>query len=379
MNKRSQLLSLLIVAAVCGSVWIWGAGCDMTAIDEGADATLPELLSGVSAAKTQPEAQKEIRKLLNKTQVGVRWRPSLEPGPYDSYVLDDAALASVAKAQAGFNAGDRQQGTTARHLYEQLLAAHEVATRLSREAVFEFTPPAITASLDEVLQSFHVLSRQAVSDPERPENALLLAIVADGAVLPDSLEDVPVITPDHVFSPVQRLLFGVWLHQYGPSLPLYVEEAEGSEKSETYYGSCPDGTDLCAKFQWNGYHKRYDFVGPDGKKGTLTITGDSKGGSWTSTVDIDRIILKGDWDTDVILTGGARSGTFSNANFAKKNWTKPPIKTVQFCSGGKKLTFDKCKLTCLAKGVLCVLCGGGNCEQEYKQCLDGCHDQGGGG
>src|SRR5690606_18923086 len=132
-----------------------------------------------------------------------------EPGPYDHYTLDDAALSTVARAQAGFNAGNREQGTTVQRIYEELLAAHEAASLITSDAVFEFTPPAITATLDEVLKSFYVVSRQAVANPEKPENALLLSIVAEGAVLPDSTQDVPLLAPDHVLSPVQRLLFGI--------------------------------------------------------------------------------------------------------------------------------------------------------------------------
>lgn len=381
MNKKTRLVSFLAIVAVCGSTWLWGAGCDFTAIDEGADAPLPELLTAVSSAQTEAEAKQQIQRLLNKAEIGVRWRPSIEPGPYDHYTLDDAALSTVARAQAGFNAGNREQGTTVQRIYEELLAAHEAASLITSDAVFEFTPPAITATLDEVLKSFYVVSRQAVANPEKPENALLLSIVAEGAVLPDSTQDVPLLAPDHVLSPVQRLLFGIWLLQNGPSLPLYVDYDESADKLTTGGPnlSCPSGYELTAKFEWKG--QRYVFEKPSGNQNIVTISGNATSGTWQSTKPIARVILKGGTETDVLVVNDARSGSFNNGNLVSYNKQNKKIKhdisNIQFCSGKKPPEIDWCKKECYVKFVLCLLCGG-NCTKELEKCLGRCHDQGGG-
>ncbi|NIT60869.1 MAG: hypothetical protein GWN00_33075, partial [Aliifodinibius sp.] len=119
--------------------------------------------------------------------------------------------------------------------------------------------------------------------------------------------------------------------------------AVGFMASSSYAGkgnpnkSCPQGTDLIAKFNWSG--SSYVFEKPAGNENIITITnGTEDGGDWTSTIPICHlyIILKGGNKTCEIDYGAnpVYSGSFSNTCLPNNPSGKPPaISNIQFCGG----------------------------------------------
>ncbi len=94
---------------------------------------------------------------------------------------------------------------------------------------------------------------------------------------------------------------------------------------------CPTGTTLVAKFEWTS--GGYDFEKSAGN-GELVkiITGDAESGSWTSSVAISHVILKGGTDTHTYSINGS-SGDFSKEVLEPKKAGKasPDISNIQFC------------------------------------------------
>jgi hypothetical protein len=96
-------------------------------------------------------------------------------------------------------------------------------------------------------------------------------------------------------------------------------------------GGCPAGTTLLAKFEWSG--GRYKFEKPKGNEAVVFVTGDAKGGTWTSTLPVSMVILKGSagyaWTT---YDPAAFSGTFSNQILPPNSGGQiPDISNIQFC------------------------------------------------
>lgn len=96
-------------------------------------------------------------------------------------------------------------------------------------------------------------------------------------------------------------------------------------------GGCPVGTTLLAKFEWSG--GRYKFEKPTGNEGVVFVVGDATGGSWTSTLPVSFVILKG--STGYAWTEynpAAFSGTFSKSILPPNpGGNIPDISNIQFC------------------------------------------------
>jgi hypothetical protein len=94
---------------------------------------------------------------------------------------------------------------------------------------------------------------------------------------------------------------------------------------------CPTGTTLVAKFEWTSGGS--DFEKPAGN-GELVkiITGNAESGSWTSSVAISHVILKGGTDTYTYSINGS-SGDFSKEVLEPKKAgnASPDISNIQFC------------------------------------------------
>ncbi|MEP0547474.1 MAG: hypothetical protein ABJF88_11120, partial [Rhodothermales bacterium] len=95
--------------------------------------------------------------------------------------------------------------------------------------------------------------------------------------------------------------------------------------------SCPDGTSLLAKFEWNG--SRYVFEKPSGNQHIVTLSGSARSATWSSQADVSAIVLKGARDSEVIATTNPRAGSFTNANLETPSGQTADISNVQFCAG----------------------------------------------
>lgn len=107
---------------------------------------------------------------------------------------------------------------------------------------------------------------------------------------------------------------------------------------------CPEGTTEVAKFNWTGAEEGEggSYV-EEGEPGPVTIDADSdtSGGSWTSTVGIDAVIVKGADDAKIDLYEEARSGDFDNSTLLNDGGNVPDISNITFCADEPSLTVEK--------------------------------------
>jgi hypothetical protein len=92
---------------------------------------------------------------------------------------------------------------------------------------------------------------------------------------------------------------------------------------------CPDGTTAVAKYEWKGSGYVAEFGGD-----VVTVTGDTTSGTFTSTVPISAVFVKGaqDGKTD-FYDPPVLSGTFTSSGLTNPGGT-PAISHVTFCTGG---------------------------------------------
>ena len=96
-------------------------------------------------------------------------------------------------------------------------------------------------------------------------------------------------------------------------------------------GDCPVGTTLIAKFNWNG--SSYVFEKPAGNRLTVTVTGTATGGTWSSTVLISAVVLKGSTDLKVVTySPTAAAGSFDNSGLLTPSGQNADISNVRFCA-----------------------------------------------
>jgi hypothetical protein len=92
---------------------------------------------------------------------------------------------------------------------------------------------------------------------------------------------------------------------------------------------CPAGTTAVAKYEWKGDGYEADFGGD-----VVTVTGDTSGGTFTSTVPISDVFVKGATDGNLIeFDPPVLAGAFTNAGLTNPGGT-PAISHVTFCTGG---------------------------------------------
>ena len=96
---------------------------------------------------------------------------------------------------------------------------------------------------------------------------------------------------------------------------------------------CPTDTELLAKFEWNGDTGTYIFEKPKGNEDVVSIVGDATGGTWTSTIPIAAVVLKGGPGCHTYsYDPAATAGNFSKNDLPDNpGGQKPDISNVQFC------------------------------------------------
>lgn len=93
--------------------------------------------------------------------------------------------------------------------------------------------------------------------------------------------------------------------------------------------SCPEGTQLVAKFNWNS---EYVFEKPVGNEGIVAVSGTALAGNWSATIPVSYVILKGSTQTYQYTTN-SNSGGFSYLDLPVNNGGQhPAISNIQFCA-----------------------------------------------
>lgn len=92
---------------------------------------------------------------------------------------------------------------------------------------------------------------------------------------------------------------------------------------------CPVGTTQYAKFEWNGS----GWVLDGSNTGGVTISGNATAGSWTATLNISHLVVKGGSASVVnVINPPATSGGYSNSNLPPVGAGNiPNISNIKFC------------------------------------------------
>ncbi len=188
-TKRTGAVWGIIAAA---AVW---SGCNEVPTAE-IDMTTAEVVAELAAATTPAAADQAIRNVLIKSGVGVR----SSDGRYEEFVVSDAEIAELAQAHVDFMTAV-SPGARISDLHGSMLDLAEAT-----DGRWEFR-----ASLDQILRDLQQASSTALASPERPANALLVTIVAEGAAVP---QGPPLYDGTTVRSPVQTFLLTLWVHKH---------------------------------------------------------------------------------------------------------------------------------------------------------------------
>ena len=401
MRAKTSLAILVPLTTFCVGLVLWMSGCDFTRVDEGADVALEDHLELLANATTQEAAESALRGILNKTEVGVRWRLELTPGDYDAYTLSDDQFKALARAQAGFVSGDRSLGKTISQVYNNVLAADADVRETADDpdvGISAGVRAPIVVSLAEMAMIFEASAKAAQKNPQEPANALLLTIAAEGTSLPESIRR---FSPDHLLSPVQQFLFQIWFHRNGPFMAPFLNVEVGKVQDDV-----PARTPCC---------------GATPSQFT-TLTLQYKGGS-SATVDADIVIPPGKaypnvfgptvlQPNDIFTISGiglirgsnGLNGTIGNeVAINVNNAFNTQIHTscsvavlpgdvygdflviaVTTKTGGFCGNLETCIGACQAQLNTCLSTAStpgeeAACRAQYRDCDQGCHDQGGGG
>lgn len=372
---KQRLSTILALTAVFGGI-LFAGGCDFQRVDEGANMPLARVMEDLSAADSPEKAERAIEHLFQKAEIGI----SYKSGMFDGYRFADEDIESLAKAHAAYvqamktNSQD-VQGRTVESVFNEVKGAQDQIRDLELSFSHEYS---FTATIDEALDVLSVSSRYALKNPERAESAMLLGITTPaGDISPKAVE----LADQDLLSPVQRLLFGVWLHKRGANLKadnprnVSLNNSAGGNPNTT----CEDlGLQLVTKYNWSGSEEDGEFVfEKPGDEPIVELTNaNTDGGSWTSPVPISAVIVKaGSGDEVSTFDPAVLSGTFTFD-------TPPAISNIQFCRDDEP--GDNCVESCYATHLACLIAADDDqsaidqCNADLTTCLDGCHDQGGG-
>jgi hypothetical protein len=189
LSRRTQLL--LVFAVITSVTFIgWNCSTEKMGPKDPSSIEIAKIVEDLGNARTAPEAEAAIEHLLNKTGIG---RP-IKGSRYNDYELPDAFVSDLAQTHLRY-LQDAEYALTWGEAYEiEVLALDE-----SETANFSF---------EAAVARFREQAAAALTDPENPNSALLLAIAADGPQLPAA---IPAYDQGSSLSAVQDFLFGVWL------------------------------------------------------------------------------------------------------------------------------------------------------------------------
>ncbi len=359
------------------------SGCEFSAVDDGADASLGNLVAAVSTSDSPDKAEKDIQRLFNKTGLGVDYKPGLTKATYTGYKLEDVLLEHLAAEQTAFNKGDRTRGKTVGFIFNNLVEAQKEGALVAANTMFGRGFPLINATEAEAVESFKYAVSNALQQPDLQESALLLSVVSEGSKLAAQEADYT-FTSDKLLSPVQAYLFGVWLSEHGPALPL-VGDGE-VELGKDAAVSCPNwcqqkGYVMFAQFKTQIVNKQFkgyvfDTGSIEGVSGKdivkLGASSNLTKGTWESLYPIKYVVVENySWKYKTVHMDGRLTGGFDNTNITG---TDKNIAYVQFC--GLKPT--NCQMEAY-KIYFAEICAGVKVDKAKAKLLtnlQACHWQG---
>lgn len=187
-KKVRLVLTFAMVASIVSILWVCSAG--KIGLQDPSSITISEIVAGLANARTQVEAEVALENLLDKTGVG----REIKGSRYVDYFLGDGSVSDLAKSHLLF-LNDDYAALTWGDTYEleQLFVNEE-----------RFSAVDFASAVARLQQQ----ANTALVNSESPENALLIALVADGAGIPAT---IPLYMESDIISPLQNFLFNVWL------------------------------------------------------------------------------------------------------------------------------------------------------------------------
>ncbi len=417
-GSRLRLPSVLVAALALG-LGAWIAGCDFTRVDEGTDLPLQQHLEALATASTPDQAELAIRGVFNKVGVRTSWQADVPDADlaFGTYFVSDQEIEALAEKHAQF-VQNRAGAATIAETHAAVLVAEEEATRIIREMQVGVTRDnrgAIRVDPREASAILGAAVTSAAQSPELPRSAMVLAITADGAAISSA---VP--TSARTLSPVQSLLYSIWLHQNGPFMYPFLSE-EGRLASEaaarTSAASCDIGQscDACCDGSGKFVSITLQYLGPPAMvKAIVAVPSPKSFTPFPETSLVTNQLFSVDGDNRVINPGGKSSpfdGTIGNeldlfvgtTQFAAIHTSCSVVVSpgmifgstiggtyygvrvvaVATQNGGRCTNLQECVGACRAQLLSCQAAAAGNeaalqtCAEQFRSCDLNCHDQGG--
>lgn len=185
MNPKN-LVFFAITLTIAYFQWM----CSTEAIGPQEPSKIPttEIVNELANARTQAEAELAITHLFEKTGVGML----IAGSKYQNYTVSDERLSILADSHLEFLGGSNS-----------ISLDEAFNTLMGMTDIWQ-----LNVDSDQVFTRLYLQASNALLDKEQPNNALLLAIVADESGIPNT---IPGDTRTVFKSPLQAFLFGVWV------------------------------------------------------------------------------------------------------------------------------------------------------------------------
>jgi hypothetical protein len=220
--KRIRYFIMAAILAATAVVW-WACQFERTIDQAGPSAPLSmplvQILNELANSQTPQEAEKAITHLLEKTGIGLPVKGS----DYNEYYLPDEFVSALAQNHLLYRRGE--DSTTWAEAFE--------LERIVSDA--KWTAP---VEFNGAMVKLEERANAALADPESPNHALLLAMLAQGTKLPQS---IAAPAPTDLISPIQEFLFEVWMNsEFGDLNSLEKKKVKGYTHFKFVFVKCDD-------------------------------------------------------------------------------------------------------------------------------------------
>lgn len=219
-QKRLRYFVLAVILMSTAVVW-WACEFERT-IDhvgpsEPLKMPLAQILNELAASQTPEAAEKAITHLLEKTGIGMPVKGS----DYNEYYLPAEFVSNLAQNLMLYRQGE--DSTTWSGAFE----LERIVSDVKWAAPVEFA--GAMARLEQ-------RANAALANPESPNHALLLAMLARGTAVPQS---IAAPAPTDLISPVQEFLFEVWMSsEFGDLNSLEKKKPKGYTHFKFVFAEC---------------------------------------------------------------------------------------------------------------------------------------------
>lgn len=155
-----------------------------------------EIIKELEEANTPEESKFAINHLIEKVGLGFQ----LEGSSYEYYQLNEQQINDLAFVQSQYNNGIAFE--TNGEFYDSIRFASNILSGQLSNQWF------LTGNYNTTVNHLRDEAINALSDKEKPDNALILTIMSKYGEIPEYIE--PLIIEDSL-SPVQNFLFSTWL------------------------------------------------------------------------------------------------------------------------------------------------------------------------